>query len=479
MKSFSLNHTLPYSIIAVQEANLATRWDPLYWQCACLCVNAGNYAGEMGDDDEEEENEEIEEEEDAEDEKKAKRAAPNYGKISKAICASQLAGVNIELPDINESQIDFIPDIKRQAIIYSLQAINVVSDDLLDRIIDNRPYTSTIDFYERVQPTIGQMIGLIKAGCFDNLYKISRLSIMSQFLDYLAEKEISAKEKLTAVQLKKAISLNMPELQNYIDCIRAYKYKVYLEANCIDPASKRYIIKDEQCIRYFNMYIVDKLNAVKEEYTYLPDSVIAIKVSALKKVIEGMMSPLMTWFNSQEGLDAFTSLLRQNFVNELKEKYCLGTQSKWEMDTMGFYKSGHELSEMNDVMYGVRDFNTLKSGEKPCAIAGTIIEVINAKHTVTLLTKYGVVDVKFYGNNYIKYNQKISEIDASTKKKIVLDDSWFKRGNKILVYGFRREDTFVARAAKTESGYGRLIGLIEQVNLDGSINVRYTRNKKR
>ena len=60
--SFSINHTVPYSVVAVQEANLATRWNPLYWQCACLCVNSGNYVGEIGEDEEDEDIEEIQEE---------------------------------------------------------------------------------------------------------------------------------------------------------------------------------------------------------------------------------------------------------------------------------------------------------------------------------------------------------------------------------------------------------------------------------
>ena len=476
--AFSLNHTLPYSIIAVQEANLATRWDPLYWQCACLCVNAGNYVGDIGDDDEDIEEDYIEEEPIVEDEKKSKRAAPNYGKISKAICASQFAGVNIDLPDINESQVDFIPDIKRQAIIYSLQAINVVGDELLDKILENRPYKDMTDFYERVEPTKAQMIGLIKAGCFDNLYDCPRTTLMERFLNYLANIEIECKTKLTTVQLKKAITLNMPELKDYLDSIRAYKYKAYLDAKCLDSTTKRYVISDDSCVKFFNMYVRDLLNPVKDEYSYLPDNGIAIKSTALKRAVEELMKPVMSWLNSSEGLDAFNNLIKEEFKNELRTKYCQGSPSKWEMDTMGFYKSGHELAAMNDNMYGVRDFRTIKDGEKGCAIAGTVIEVINAKHTISLLTKYGVVDVKFYGNNYIKYNQKISEIDEATKKKKVIDDSWFKRGNKLLVYGGRREDTFVAKSIKTENSYSRLVGIIEQINVDGSAYIRYTRNKK-
>jgi len=478
--SFSINHTVPYSVVAVQEANLATRWNPLYWQCACLCVNSGNYVGEIGEDEEEEEDEEIQEEVVVEEEQKTKKVAPNYGKISKAICDMQTAGVKIELPDINKAQADFIPDIENNAIYYSLQAVTVVSDDLFENIIKNRPYKGVLDFYSRVKPTTAQMIGLIKAGCFDKLSTKNRMYIMYRFLDYLATQEIPLKNKLTTVQLKKALSLQMPELNPYSEAIRVYKYRVYLEAKCLSKAEKRYLINDETCINFFNTYIKDKMYIEKGEYSYLPNNVIAIKVAPLKRVVDETIKPLMDWLNSSEGATAYTDLLRKEFIEDLKEKYCKGSLSAWEMETMNFYYSGYELEKMNDYMYGVQNFNTLPEtpSGKCSAIAGTIINVVNGKHTISLLTKYGVVDVKFYKDAYNKYNQKISEVDGKTKKKIVIDDSWFKRGNKVLVYGTRREDTFVAKNCKIDTYY-RCVGLIENVNMDGSLEIRFTRNKKR
>ena len=68
--------------------------------------------------------------------------------------------------------------------------------------------------------------------------------------------------------------------------------------------------------------------------------------------------------------------------------------------------------------------------------------------------------------------------NEKTKKKTVIDESWFKRGNKVLIYGTRREDTFVAQNYKVETYY-RCVGLIEGVNMDGSLEIRFTRNKKR
>lgn len=392
----------------------------------------------------------------------------------------QMSGVKIELPDINKAQADFIPDIENNAIYYSLQAITVVSDELFEKIINNRPYSSVFDFYEKIKPTTAQMIGLIKAGCFDNLENKRRVTIMENFLQYLASYEIERKDKLTTVQLKKAIALKMPELKNYTEAVRAYKYRVYLEANCLSKVEKRYLINDETCINFFNMYIKNHLDLTKEEYSYLPNNIIAIKTAPLKRVVDNIMSPLMNWFNSAHGIVTYTNLLRQEFVEEIKEKYCKGSLSAWEMDTMNFYYSGYELEKMNDAMYGVKNFNELSEvpSKDLCAIAGTVINVVNGKHTISLLTRYGIVDVKFYKDAYNKFNQKISEVDEKTKKKTVIDESWFKRGNKVLIYGTRREDTFVAKNYKVETYY-RCVGLIEGVNMDGSLEIRFTRNKKR
>lgn len=465
--SFSINHTLPYSVIAVQEANLATRWNPLYWQCACLCVNAGNYAGSIGEDSEEER-------------EKSESKTADYGKIAKALSAAQQSGVTIELPDINKSQIDFTPDIEHNAILYSLQAINVINDELLNKILMGRPYISIEDFYIRVQPTTQQMLGLIKSGCFDSLYDFSnRYQIMEEFLQILADENIPLKEKLTTVQLKKAIELKMPELCNYTIPVREFRYYQYLEKHCLDKEYKRYIITDDKCASFFNTFIKEKLNLLKDEYSLIPDGY-TIKSSALKRLIDKEIEPLMTYLKSPEGALAFRKVLQEEFKSELRNKYCYGSISRWEMETLSYYYHDHELKNMNNLMYNVKDFNSLpETGQEDiCAIAGTVINVDNNKKTLTLLTLYGSVDVKFFGSTYAMFNQKISVVDEKTKKKTVIDDTWFKRGNKLLVYGQRKENGFSCRNMRSERGYSHSVGLIESVNSDGSLNIRFTRRKK-
>lgn len=480
--SFSINHTMPYSAIALQEMNLATRWNPLYWQCACLCVNAGNYVGDIEDSINQIEDDEEEEiiEENEESDKKVRKVAPNYGKISRAIANAQLAGIKIDLPDINKAQVDFIPDVEHNSILYSLQAISVVSDELLGKILTNRPFNSIDDFIIRVEPTQGQMFGLIKAGCFDNLCNQPRGVIMEQYLNKLAEEKHPLKEKMTSTQIKKALELGL-NLSQFNTEIRIYKFKKYLDAKQIDKENKRYLLTEEVCTKFFDTYIKSSLDLSKNEYSILPEGKIAIKQTAFKKAFDKLTAPLMEYMNSEEGKKTYQETLQKQYKEELKEKYCPGNISRWEMDTMSFYREGHELKNMNDSLYNTVDFNSLSElpGDKPktYTIAGTIIETNNTRHTVSLLTKYGVVDVKLYNDIYLRYNQNISTIDPVTKKKTVIERSWLQRGNKIIVYGFRRENMFCARVDRS-SGFARVVGLIERVKGDGSLAIKYARTKK-
>lgn len=459
--------------------NLATKFNPLYWQCACLCVNAGNYAGELGA--EEGDGEAVEDSADGVEEKKERKVAPNYAKIAKAISDAQRAGVTIELPNINEAEADFVPDVKNNAIIYSLKAVSAVSDDLFDRIVAGRPYSSIDDFIARIQPTQGQMIGLIKAGCFDSLAGKPRGRIMSEYLQSLAEAQFPLKDRLTSVQLGKALELNMP-FDGRQSEIRMYHFKKYVDKNQYDAATKRYILSDPDCLRFFDDSVKGSLNLSKDEYGYLPGGAVFMKASAFKRAYDSAVAGLMADFNSEEGRKRFQKALQNDFVSQMREKHCAGGISKWEFDAMCFYSNGHELRNVPEARYGIKDFESLPEyppeGDKTlCAVAGTVIGNNNVRHTVSLLTTHGVVDVKFYATQYGNFNQIISSVDPATKKKTVLDQSWFKRGTKIIVNGFRRENMFVAKNMFIDHR-PRCVGLIEAVAPDGTMSVRYGRRRK-
>ena len=160
---------------------------------------------------------------------------------------------------------------------------------------------------------------------------------------------------------------------------------------------------------------------------------------------------------------------------------CAGSISRWEMETLNFYYSGHELRSVGKAKYGIGSFFALpERGDNPrmIALVGTVTDTNNTRHTISLLTpEEGVVDVKFYGGTYAQYNQRISIIDAATQKKTVVDESWLKRGTLLLIYGIRKENMFHARTDRS-GPLPRTIGLIEQIHSDGTLGVRYTRRRK-
>jgi len=488
--SFNLAHGISYSLIALQELNLAYFYNPLYWQCACLCINAGNSIDSFSEDSDDEDEVEIDlnnkaendasEEEDSSDEKKSKSTAPNYGKIAKAIDDAQHSGVKIELPNINTAEEDFIPDIKNFSIIYSLAAINVVSDSLYEDIIKKRPFSSIEDFLNRVSVTPVQMIGLIKAGCFDEVEKISRLFIIKKYLSILSENQFPVKAKLTTANIQKALNLGM-NLEEYEIEIRFYKYKKYLDKECSDNQNRRYIISAELACKFFSNYIERSLNITKNEFGYLSDGSIWVKMSAFDRVYKEKIERLMSFLNTENGRQLFADFERNKFSEELFAKYCSGTESTWEMSTMSFYHSKHELAGTNNEYYNIWNFNELNENPSDdntfyCAIAGTVTDSDKTKHIITLSTVYGIVSVKMYSNIFNIYNQKISSIDPATKKKVVIEQSWLKRGTKIIVYGFRRENMFVCRTDRS-SNYPRTVGLIEDVHSDGTLEIRYRRRR--
>lgn len=484
--SFSIIHAVAYSVVALQEMNLATRYNPLFWACACLCVNAGssatdfegNNAEDFGDEedvdsfDEEVVEEDIDSPESA---KKSKTVTVNYPKIAKAISDAQLNGVTIALPDINSAQLDFIPDVKHNAIVYSLSTVTNINQDLANTIIAGRPYSSLEDFMNRLTLTPVQMISLIKAGSFDSVEQRPRQAIMRSYLESLARTKVTLKEKVTAVHLGKAIDLNIvPE--DFNSQIRMFNYKKWVDKNEKQAAQKLYVIVDPDSVKFFEIYLKDKLTLGKE-YDVVPAGY-TVKPSAFEKKYKEFIAPLMDWFSSEEGRQLLYQAECDAVVQEMWDKYCQGSLSAWEMSSMSFYYSGHELASMQSLAYNLRSFKDLPEELKPIrmkklksgkyapvydivGIAGTVVGANNNKHIVSLLTPTGVVDVKFYAGSYIHYNKNISTVDSKGKKTMI-EKSWFTRGNKLLIYGVRQENMFLPKT-DYDKGIRHSVNLIESV----------------
>ena len=187
--------------------------------------------------------------------------------------------------------------------------------------------------------------------------------------------------------------------------------------------------------------------------------------------------------NHDLALEAYNNLI----IKEEWDKYCKGNTSAWEMESLCFYHGEHELAKVNQAKYGVSNFSDLVSMEqdgcfmrngvqiplmKISRIMGTVLSKNKTKGVVSLLTTEGVVNVKFRLEQFAHYDRQITETQPDGTKKVI-EKSWFKRGEKLIITGFRRDDTFVCKKYSKTPGHS--IYKIEEVLENGDIRIKHER----
>lgn len=466
--SFSVLHSFGYSLIAVQEMNLAYHYPSIFWNCANLIVDSAGIdendefvnliddfdpateSSEEDTTDDEDLDEDMTKEE--KEEVKKQNKTVNYGKIASAIGKMMARGIDVELPDINKSEFTFTPDIDNNAILFGIKGINRINNDLAKDIINKRPFTSIEDFINKVKINKTAMFNLIKSGCFDKLENKHRVEIMRDYVDKISDK----KQRLTLQNMAMLIKNNcIPE--EYKNEVHVYNFNKYLK-NFKDL--NNYILDERAMNFYEKKYDMDfikqddKGNFVITQTTW--DKI-------YKKEMEVIKEELKT-------NPAILEDLNNKLFNEVWNKYADGTISKWEMDSVCFYYHEHELAHIDKDEYGIVNFNSLseepvvesvwtpkdKDGNitkeiplfKINRICGTVIDKNKTKNIVTLLTDEGVVNVKIFRSQFSKYDKQISVKDEVTGKKTIIERSWFKRGNKLMIAGIRRGDNFVPKVYK-------------------------------
>ncbi|WP_253721062.1 PHP domain-containing protein, partial [Brevibacillus brevis] len=332
--SFSILHTLAYSVIALQELNLNYHFNPLYWNTAVLTVNSGGLDIESDPDDEEEDK---------------KTRSTDYGKVASAISSVMKNGIMVALPDINNADFGFKPDIEKNEIIFGLKGINGIGDDVVQTIIANRPYKSFDDFIQRMYVNgdvkKGQVIQLIKAGCFDSFG--NRTDIMRDFINVIFER----KEKLTMQNFNSLIENDVIPDQ-YGLLVRIYKFKKYISKRVYKTLNKpkdKLFELDDIAAQFFSSHFTD---------TSVVDCIngkIIVSEAKFKKEYDKAMEAIKPWLNSKEALEALNDKLYQDEWL----KYAEGSVSKWEMSSLSFYYGDHELAGVNYQKYGIVDFNEL------------------------------------------------------------------------------------------------------------------------
>lgn len=433
--SFSLPHIAGYTLILMQEMNQAFKYGAIYWKTACLSVNSGLFGDKEGN--------------------------TNYGAVSKAVSDMK---DTVLVPDINKSDLGFTPLVNENKILYGLKPIAGLGKDALKVVMAKRPFASFEDFVSRavfgedidIYPpetievmkqednimlktiTDKKAIILIKAGCFDNLTGMSRRDLMIKFVNLYKK----SKDKLTMVQLPHVLSNVPAELSKYVEI---YNFRQQLFGRNAKGMTK-------EMEEYFKRNL---MNEVK--YTF-DNGKLTLDKKEFDKYYNKVVEPLKEWLKSEEAVSAYNKKVKQDYWKE----NCMGTVEQWEMETISYYSDKHELDYAPLQNYfNISNFNEIEPDHiiewktrgqyrypifQLSLIAGTVVDKDENKHIVYLSTQHGVVTVKYQKGSFMHYNK--TEVDVSSGQKVTLDQSWFKRGTKLVVVGRRRGNEFVPKVYK-------------------------------
>lgn len=486
--SFNKSHTLAYSLVALQEMNLAFKYPIMFWNCACLISDSGG--AEMEDIEEDftceeefnydsgiidfgsEEDDDEEEEEGKTSTKKKKAKSINYGRIASAIGKIKSTGVNIAPPDINHSTYTFSPDIENNTIRYGMSGINKIGEDLIKEIIANRPYSSLDDFLNKVKINKPQVVNLIKSGAFDAFG--DRKTIMLNYITKVSD----TKKRITLQNMRMLIDFGLIPSDYSFEC-KVYNFNKYLKKMKLD---NEFYGLDEIALNFYESNF-DMDNLIPTEKT---ESGFKIRQTIWDSIYQRHMDIIRPFIKAHNA--ELLESVNNKIIEDMWNKYCTGSMSKWEMDSVSFYSHPHELANIKNRTYGLSNFYDLpenpdidkiiyiKGKQIPLfkirRIAGTVLDKDKNKKTVTLLTNDGVVTVKIFGPVFTHYDKQISEKGADGKKHVI-EKSWLSRGNKIIVSGIRREDSFVAK--KYSKTPWHLVELITSIDEDGYIKTQKVR----
>lgn len=412
-------------------------------------------------------------EEDEQDSTSKKNKAINYGKLAIALNKVKSAGINVVPPDINTAKQEFVPDPINNQIIYALKGLRGVGDKEIEIILQNRPYKDFEDFLSKSKIKTPSVISLIKAGAFDSMNK-DRYAIMRSYIERICDKKTALNMRNVNGLIERDLVPLELEFQRRLFC-----WTKYLKQKIFKYSEDTYYL-DERSLEFIH----NAFPEIEDDIHQSLDGKIILDWKSAKKKYDKKMLPLKEYIADNQ--DVLLQKFNNFQFNTTWNKYCLGNISSWEMDSMSLYFHEHELANINSYKYQISNFKELpaepeisniykiKGREIPIfkltKIAGTCIAKNNIKKSFTLLTSdNAVITIRLSDEHYAYYNKQISDIVDGKKK--VKEKSWFNTGTKLLIVGFRREDSFVPKKYKNTLETHRIYK-ITRVSEDG--NIEYT-----
>ena len=441
--SFSDLHTTAYSTIALQEMNLNYHYDPIYWACGCLNVNANA----VNDSDYEFliESDIIEMEEETEEESKSGKVA--YDKVAEAI--SKFDMYEIIAPDINNARMGFIPKVYDNKIMFGLKGISKIGDDLVLNIINHRPYSSLNDFVEKMVEdgkkliSKDRVVNLIKAGCFDAIESKPREQIMKEFIENLVPKKSTV--NLRNVQMLIRYNLFPEELK--------FEKGIFIVHNEIkktlgEVVSKYYCLDSDNDIIY-NWYLTN----FNEEPLNMNGHWVISEID-WERIYKNAQDKARVWIKNN--VNTLIEAIHDIELKEEMDKYAEGDILQWELDSLNFYHSGHPLADVTfPPTFNIAKIADLKENDFDgyFNIKGNVIPKMNLKHiigTVLVANKKsnivvlscpdGVIRVKCYKPQYAKYDKVVED-----EYEDIIQESFFEKGTHLCVSGFLRDNMFIPK----------------------------------
>ena len=489
---FSVLHCVAYSWIAIQEAYLYTKYPHVYWNNAILLLESGSLGEGNG-----------------------KEKATNYGKIASAIDRLQKNNVEIKLPNINISQLGFLPDENINAIHYGLKGINKINNETANIIIENRPYKSLEDFHKRLVETkrevicetgkkqmksyvsTTQTIQLIKAGAFDVLESRDRFDLLHDYLKVL----YPDKAKLGIKDIPTLIEIGILDKEQFETEIMAYNFKDYIssltkiqdkEVKGIKWVNLAECEEDEQYVteRLFELFSNTEENI---GYKYGDNGSVMIALGSKRKGsfdknYDEIMKPVKQYINTKECLDKYNEYR----FNESTKGIVNPTLGDGELEAVSFRIHEASIDKIDNKKYGITNYFELEEEPEVAGyinfkgnqypkfklqkIVGIVLDKDNTHSTVSLLTQFGVVNVKYSKGSYTFYNKTISYVNEDGKK-IVLEKSMLEKGTKLFVIGYRRGSNFIAKKY-TGCGFNNTTMRITNINVeDGTLTIKEERSR--
>ena len=432
--SFSVLHTVSYSVIAVQQMNLNFYYPAIFWICARLMVESGSIKSL----DEDLELLSVDDDDDDEQEKQ-KNQTVDYFKMGSAIASLRKFNYRINLPNINESNFTFKIDEETDSILFGLKGITRIGDDLIKQIISLRPYSSLLDFKNKVKVNKIQMTMLIKAGAFDCFG--DRDKLIYEYCDSEADKIKTINLTSMGRLIEGGFIPESMELYSKIFRLNKHLRKNFLFGDLI--------VLDAQMLEYVDFvgFNTALIKCDEGDYIFEKD---------WKKFYDQEMLVVKKWILPIK--DELLQKVNQFAVNELVNKYGNKTYPEYEMESLTLYYTAHEMDEAKYKSW----LNTLGTtpwdeiSEEPVitwqgehggkkfqlsTIVGTAIGRDKQKFIVGLITPTGFVKLKVYRSQFVKFDKQL-------KREGITEKSWFSRGSKLLVSGYRDGDYFIPKAYK-------------------------------